>query len=200
MPIATQDLIFDIDIDELTAIKDSLGATQLDMKKAYNRALSRTAVTMQSRSAKLLKNEIQARKLKDVRRRLKSFRIKAESSDDLSSLRLWFGLNDFPVRALKGRVKRLGSKRSPRGAMFTPAGHKLGTQSWSNSFVARLNGARSVYHRRGARRYPIQEEKVAVGEPLQIKIEDEVFDQLPTVFIHHYTTDLRGRVSMREHS
>ncbi|MFM2476364.1 phage tail protein [Celerinatantimonas sp. MCCC 1A17872] len=196
MPIPNQSLLFNIDADELEAIRQSLDATTTDMIKAYNRALNRTAITLKSMSAKLLKDELQVRKLKTLRQRLKSFKAKGEGKD-LGSLRLWYGLNDLPVSRLKGRVKRQGTKKHPKGASFIPAASRLGTQHWDQGFVARLHGPRSVYQRTGRRRFPVKEEQVPVNDAMQIKIEDEIFEQLPTIFLHHYTTDLRGRIAMR---
>ncbi|MGB2080042.1 MAG: hypothetical protein ACPHV3_09655, partial [Vibrio sp.] len=42
--------------------------------------------------------------------------------------------------------------------------------------------------------------KVDINDSLQIKIEDEIFEQVPEIFMKHYETDLKGRVRMRNKS
>ncbi|CAG9000661.1 MAG: hypothetical protein CENE_02661 [Candidatus Celerinatantimonas neptuna] len=199
MAITNQNLIFDIDTDELKAIKQMFGANERDMRKAYNRALNRTAVTVQSMSARLLKDELSARKLSAVRARLRHYRLRADGPA-LSGLKLWFGLNDMPVSQLKGTIRRLGSRKNPDGAQFTPSAQELSARTFRDSFIAKLGSRRSVYHRKGRKRFPVSEDVIAISDALHVRIEDDIFDQLPKIFLHHYTTDLKGRVAKRNAS
>ena len=59
-----QNLLFDIDLEELEAVKLMLGGTDKEFRQAYNRALSRTAVTLNMLGRRLLRDELQARNLK----------------------------------------------------------------------------------------------------------------------------------------
>ncbi|HHY0435716.1 TPA: phage tail protein [Vibrio parahaemolyticus] len=189
-------LLFDIDLEELEAVQLMLGGTDKEFRQAYNRALSRTAVTLNMLSRRLLRDELQARSIKAIRNRLQKFRLK-KSGKALDELKLWFGLNDMPVSKLKGRVRRVGTKKSPKGAVFTPASSALSHQTYSDSFVARIGKRKSIFTRKGQARYPVKEETVPINEAIHVKIEDEIFDQIPDIFLKHFITDLKGRVAQR---
>lgn len=194
-----QSLVFGIDPSELESVQLMLGGTEKDLLAAYNRAIARTSVTMKSQSSKLMRDGMDAKGLKEVRKRMQvhkySFRLGQTDSDKLDELKLWFGLNDMSIGRLKGRLSRLGSKRSPAGAAFTSK--TLGQQKYEDGFISRVRGKRSIFARKGAARFPIREKKVAVGEALQFRLEDEVFMDLPEVFMQHFTTDMKGRVAGR---
>lgn len=190
-----QNLMFDIDLDDLKAIQLLVGATNKEMLKAYNRALSRTAVTIRKLSTKMLKDSLQARNAALLRRRLKQFKVK-QSGKGLDELKLWFGLNDLPASSLKGRSRRKGSKKKPNGAVFIPASPLLKPVHAEKGFVAKIKGPRSVFTRNGKERWDISEVMVNI-EPVQEAIEDDIFVQLPQIFLKHFETDLRGRVAIR---
>lgn len=190
-----QNLMFDIDLDELKAIQSLIGANTTEMLKAYNRALSRTAVTIRKLSLKMMKDSLQAKNAALIRRRLKQFKVK-QSGKNLDELRLWFGLNDLPASALKGRSRRKGSKKKPNGAMFIPASPALKPVHEDKGFVAKVKGPRSVFTRNGKERWKISEAKVNI-QPIQEEIEDDIFVLLPDIFLKHFETDLRGRVAIR---
>ncbi len=80
----------------------------------------------------------------------------------LDELKLWFGLNDIPVGFLKGRIKRLGTKSEPKGAMFTPTGN-IKPQFYDKSFVTRAYKRRSIFSRVGKKGYPIREARVPIA-------------------------------------
>ncbi|WP_105901428.1 phage tail protein [Vibrio gangliei] len=191
-----QNLLFNIDTEEIDAIQNVFGATQAQVKAAYNRALTRTAKTMKSMANKKLKDELQVRRMKDLRRRLQTFRLKSTSKQTrLDELKLWFGMNDIPVSKLKGRIKALGAKKRPQGAMFSPAG-KVKAQTYDDGFVANAYNKRSIFTRTTQAQYPIKEARVPVSDELQDAIEDEIFSELTDVFMKHFETDLKGRVRM----
>ncbi|MEZ9525718.1 phage tail protein [Enterovibrio norvegicus] len=187
-----QNLRFDIDTKELIAIADQLEATEAQLEAAYNRALKRTAVTVRSLSNKLIRDKTQAKSLKAIRKRFQHYRLTSSRFDEL---KLWFGLNEMSVGALKGRHKRLGTKKKPKGAMFTPKGD-MGAQTYDDGFVARLYNRRSIFARKGERRFPVKEARVPISDALHVAIEDEIFDQLPEIFLRHFESDLKGRTKM----
>ncbi|EPZ5431763.1 phage tail protein [Vibrio parahaemolyticus] len=191
-----QNLLFDIDLEELEAVKLMLGGTDKEFRQAYNRALSRTAVTLNMLGRRLLRDELQARNLKAIRNRLQKFRLK-KSGKALDELKLWFGLNEMPISKLKGRVKRIGTKKSPNGAEFKPASSSLNHQMYPDSFVARIGKRKSIFTRKGKARYPVKEETVPINDAIHVKIEDEIFDQIPDIFLKHFITDLKGRIAQR---
>jgi len=181
-------LLFDIDLDDLTYIQDAVGATEEQLIASYNRALKRTAVTIRKLARKHLKDELQLKNVKALRSRLKDYVIKQHG---LTELKLWYGLNALPVSAFKGRMSQ-GSA----GASFAPAGPS-GRRHYKGSFVARMrNGKRSIWRRLSADRNHLTEERVDVHKGLQESVEDEVFDQLPDIFLAHLETDLKGRVKL----
>jgi len=191
-----QNLIFDIDLDELEAIRKQLDATPKEVTKAYNRALSRTAVTIKKLSQRMIKDELQVRNTKILRQRLQQFCVK-KSGKGLDELKLWFGLDPFSVGSLKGRTKKNGSRKKPNGATFTPSSPALSSQMFSKGFVAKFSKSKSVFIRTGKGKNAIKEAKIDVDNALQEKIEDEIFDKLPEIFLKHFETDLKGRIAIR---
>ena len=196
MAINQQNLLFNIDLEELEAVKQTLGGTDKEFRQAYNRALSRTAVTLNMLGRRLLRDELQARNLKAIRNRLQKFRLK-KSGNALDELKLWFGLNDMPISKLKGRVRRIGTKKSQNGAEFKPASSLLNNQVYPNSFVARIGKRKSIFIRKGKARYSVYEETVPISDAMHVKIEDEIFDKIPEIFLQHFITDLKGRIAQR---
>ncbi|WP_281629182.1 hypothetical protein [Vibrio sp. St2] len=192
----SQNLIFDIDVEELDAIRMIHGATEAQMRAAYNRAISRTSVTLKKLTAKKYKDALQVKNAKLIRKRLQQFRIKSPSKQrKLDELKLWFGLNDMPVGHLKGRVQRVGTKKSPQGATFTPRGAAK-AQRYKEGFVAKRYGRRSIFTRTTKKSYPVKEARVSISDELSEVIEDDIFSQVPEIFLHHYEADIKGRVRM----
>ncbi|HGS5314525.1 TPA: phage tail protein [Vibrio parahaemolyticus] len=187
---------FYIDVEELEAVQNILGATESQVKAAYNRAISRTARTVRSLANKEIRDSMQVKNLKAIRKRFQNFRLRSPSKQKkFDELRLWFGLNDMSVGYLRGRIRRNGSKRSPNGATFTPKG-KMAPQTYQQGFIAHRYKRRSIFSRSTDNRYPIKEARVPVSEALQVTIEDEIFERLPEIFLKHFETDLKGRVKM----
>lgn len=181
-------LTFDIDLEELEAIGSQLTATEHQLKAAYNRALSRTQVTMQARSRKLLADALGAKSAKRVQRRMQTFKLRRAKKNQLSDLKLWFGLNDVAPNNLKGRM----SAKHGEGATFTSA--KLGSHKFDRGFVFTRGGKKYLYERFGKDENKIRSVKIGVAEQLRDRIEDESFDDLPEVFMSHFETDLKGRI------
>ncbi len=181
-------LTFDIDLDELDAIRAQLSATEHQLKAAYNRAISRTQQTMQKRSRKLLANSLGAKSAKRVQRRMQTFKLKRAGKNQLTDLKMWFGLNDVAPNNLKGRI----TAKQGEGATFSSP--KLGSHKFNNGFVFTRGGQRYLFERFGKDKNKIRSVKIAVSERLKSRIEDESFHDLPEVFMSHFETDLKGRV------
>lgn len=199
MQINQQSLLFNIDPSELEGVQLMMGATEKEMMAAYNRAIARTSVTMKSQGARLIREGMDAKSLKEIRKRMQAYKYAfrlGQTGQSLDELKLWFGLNDMSVGRLKGRISRLGTKRAPSGAAFNSS--KLGKTEFKDGFVTKLRSKRSIFSRKGAARFPVREAQVAVADPVQIKLEDEIFASLPEVFMQHYTTDMKGRVAGRD--
>ena len=186
-------LTFDIDLDELDAIRAQLSATEHQLKAAYGRALSRTQVTMQARSRKLLADSLGAKSAKRVQRRMQTFKLRRSKKNQLTDLKLWFGLNDIGPHNLKGRMTAVRGA----GADFRSA--KVGSHHFDRGFIFERSGSRYLYERIGKKDGSIRSVKIAVAKGLQERIEDESFDDLPEVFMAHFETDLKSRVKLGMH-
>ncbi|EOG7750586.1 MULTISPECIES: hypothetical protein [Vibrio] len=192
-----QNLLFHIDVDELKAIQQQLGATEAQLLASYNRALSRTAQTLRTLSKSLIKSDLEPKSINKLRQRIKHFKIRSTSKlERLDEVKLWFGLNDVPISLLRGTMSRIGSKKNSKGARFKPKG-KIQSKDWRSGFIAApMYRTKSIYQRTSNSRYPIKEADVSINERTQISIEDEIFDRTPDIFFRHFQTDLKGRVKM----
>lgn len=172
-------LTFDIDARDLRAIQDELAASDQQVYRAFNRALTRTAATLRRMSSKGLKDELQLRNAKALRRRLRTIRLRRRTLDEV---RLWYGSNDLPVSAFKGRPTA-----TSRGASFKG-------RDFNGAFLAKgKDGKRTIYKRRGRARLPIVEQTMPVKDQVDVYLEDEIFPDLEEIFFRHFRADLRAR-------
>lgn len=176
-------LYFDVDTDDLKRVASDLGATDKQVRYAFNYARKRTATTLRTMAARGLKDELQLRTVTLLRKRLKS--VKLRSSDD--GLALWFGLNDMPVSWFKGTPKRTAGGATARGHEFAGA------------FVAKstFKGRRTVFKRKGKGRLPIEEQNLPVSDQAQVFIEDRIFVQTEQLFWKYFQRDLDARVRFK---
>ena len=182
--------MFDIDVSALEQLRVEISATQHQMLMVYNRALNRTAKHMHRISAGMILTALAAKNHKAVDKRIKPFikrrNFTKEGAGDLSSAKLWYGLNDFRVSELKGRLQNPRRQKQPRdletGLFFeNQKGARRGNfytqklqghgpmMSWPDSFVAKRYGAKSVWIRldRGG----IEEARVPVHDALEDAID-----------------------------
>ena len=146
---------------------------------AYGRAMRRTAGNIRKLSSKGLQSELGLRNATALRRRLKDFRIKRGRSE---SIVMWFGANDLPLSAFKGR---------PRAV---PGGIEFNGTTLVGAFFARPGGKkRGVYTRAGAARYPIIEAMIPVADRMMIFLEDEVFVDIEGLFFRNFESEVRAR-------
>lgn len=204
--------MFDIDTSALQSLRESMGATQHQMLMAYNRALNRTAKHMHRVSVGVMIEALAVKGRKVVNKRVKPFvkrrNFGKESSGELSSAKIWYGLNDFRVHDLRGSMRNprkqkqernpdtgqfMKTKKGARGATFVPKSAGLSSMSWPDSFVARRYGAKSVWIRRDGG--GIEEARVPVYEALEDAIDDYIFENIGSVFMRYFEQDLRGRVA-----
>ncbi|HGL6841573.1 TPA: hypothetical protein ACKFTL_004226 [Citrobacter koseri] len=207
-----RDLPVDIDVDAIWGIAESIGATQKQFRAAYSRALKRTAATLRKKAMADLKDGLAPRSINLVRRRLLSFRL--DRGSRLDNFRLWFGLNAIKVKDLKGRIfgrirphhtrrdKNTGrfikARRQADNAGFTPKGRLLSARTFENGEVARSRreNRRTVVIRDPQTRRT-HEAEIDIYEPMLNYIEDNAFAEAMEIFMHHFETDLRGRVKAR---
>lgn len=180
--------IFNIDLEQLYTAQDAVGATSAQMSAAYNRAVARTAVTIKKLAAKEVAGSLNLKSMKLVQKRLQQFRLRSKSKNMMDEeLKLWFGLNDVSVGFMKGSIKK-----TSRGAKFTPTG-SISSHYYDGGFVMDRYKRRSIFLREGSK---VKEARVPVSNELQETIEDDVFSELPDIFMHHFNVDLKSRVKL----
>ena len=155
-----------LDMQSLHDIREIFGATQEQMLMAYTRALRRTEVTLRKKIQAIINSDIAPENKEKLRKRLMSFRT-MRAGRELGDLKLWFGLNQFRVKDLKGTV--VGDilphhvlrdpytgrfARGPQAAgpppAFKPKGGALSSKVWPGGFIRRDDeGRKRIYTRRG---------------------------------------------------
>lgn len=207
-----RDLPVDIDVNAIWGIAEQIGATQKQFRAAYTRALSRTAATLRKKAMADLKDGLAPRSMDLVRRRLLSFRL--ERGSQLDNFRLWFGLNAIKVKDLKGRIsgrirprhsrrdkstgRYIKATRQTQEVGFAPKGNLLSSQTFTNGEVARSrrDKQRTVVIRDPQTRRT-REAEVDIYEPMLNYVEDNAFAEAIDIFMHHFESDIRGRVKAK---
>lgn len=175
---------FELDAKQIGTLVTELGVTEKQAKFALSRALNRTAATLRRMSERGLKSELDIKKLSYLRKRLKSIRFKRANFD---GMKLWYGLNDMPVSALRGRITA-----ARKGAQFSG---KAGSQVFADGFIrksARGYG-RTILMRKGKARLPLDEAAMPVKDRMDVFVEDEVFVQVDEIFWKHFERDMLAR-------
>lgn len=204
--------MFDIDTSALQSLRESMKASEQQMLMAYNRALNRTAKHMHRASVGMMVDALAVKGRKVVKKRVQPFvkrrNFRKEGGGDLSSAKIWYGLNDFRVHDLRGSLRKqrkqkqrrnpdtgqfMKTKKGARGATFVPKGAGLSSMSWPDSFVAKRYGAKSIWIR--IAEGGIEEARMPVHEALEDAIEDYIFENIGSVFMRYFEQDLRGRVA-----
>lgn len=181
-------LSYDIDWSSLVRVADELGGTDKQVKFALTRALRRTEATLRRMSSKGLQRELQLRAAGALRKRLKSIKVrKVGGLGAGNEVGLWYGLNDLPVSAFKGRPRENAS-----GAAFR-------SQQYDGGFVAKskVKGKQTIFKRKGAERLPVVEQLVPIESAAIEFIEDQVFDQVEQIFWQHFRRDLAARIKFQ---
>lgn len=171
---------FDFDDQRLVDVAAEYDATPKQLDLARNRAVKRTAGTIRRLASTGLKTELGLRNAKALRRRVKEFKV----GKGRNSLKIWFGANDLPFSAFKGRPRQV------------PGGVQFGNTMVHGAFIAKVSGRRGVFQRVGARAYPIVEATLPVADRMMIYLEDEVFIDVDNIFFKHFTAEIRARTML----
>jgi hypothetical protein len=177
-------IYFDIDAKKIGNLITELQLTERQAKFALGRAFRRTAATLKKLSERGLKSELDVKKMAYLRRRLRFSRFSRQSFE---GARLWYGANDIPVSALRGKLSTSGT-----GASF--AG-KAGSEEFKGGFVrnSRRGWGKTIFVRKDKARLPIYEASMPVKDRMDIFVEDEVFDKINDIFWNHFERDMKSR-------
>lgn len=171
----------EIDIRQLADTSKELGASELQIKLALWRALGRTAKKLRTLSARGLKNQLQLRRVTELRKRLKFLKIKSSKRD---GYKLWYGLNDMPVSWFKGTPKETVDGATFQGVNFPGA------------FVGKSHkkGRKTILKRRGNARLPVIEQLMPVKDKAMVFIEDHIFLDVEEMIYIEFYRDLQARI------
>lgn len=170
-------LSFDFDDTEVKEIAREFSATPKQLEMAERRALKRTAATLRKLSTGGLKSELGLRTTRELRRRIKEYRVGRGGS----ALKLWYGANDLPWSAFKGRPRQV------------PGGVQFGNDMIHGAFLARIGGRRGVYRRETSRAFPVKEVQREISDRVMIYLEDEVFVDIDAIYFKHLRSEVRAR-------
>ena len=171
-----------IDDADLAAVIDQFA--DLDPKAiplAFNRAMRRTEQSVMSQSRKVLQQELALRNQKSVKARVRTYIRPAAS--DMAEMKFWFGMNDLSPNAFKGTPKKTRGGLMFRGSYYDKA------------FVSVRRGRKVYMQRETDQRYPVTKLTIPIPDDIIVKIEDEVLERMPDIFLRHFETDLRGRAN-----
>ncbi|MGL5596594.1 MAG: phage tail protein [Aeromonas sp.] len=171
-----------IDDADLAAVIDQFA--DLDPKAiplAFHRAMKRTEQSVMSQSRKVLQQELALRNQKSVKARVRTY-IRPASSD-MAEMKFWFGMNDLSPNAFKGTPKKTRGGLMFRGSYYDKA------------FVSVRKGRNVYMQRETDQRYPVTKLTIPIPDDIIVKIEDEVLERMPEIFMRHFETDLRGRAN-----
>lgn len=169
--------IDDVDISAVTNMFADLDPKAITM--AFHRAMKRTEKSVMSQSRKVLQQELELRNQKSMKARVRTYIRPAAS--DMAEMKFWFGMNDLSPNAFKGTPKKTRGGMMFRGSYYDKA------------FVSLRKGRKVFMQRETDMRYPITKLTIPIPDDIVVKIEDEVLERMPDIFMRHFETDLRGR-------
>jgi hypothetical protein len=170
-------LAFDFENGDLHDIADEYAATPKQVKLAGIRSAKRTAGTIRRLSAGHLKTELGLRNATVLRRRIQEHR----TDRRWSGYKVWFGANDLPISAFKGRPKKVSG------------GIMIGDNMIHGGFMMKIRGKRKVMYRYGALRGQIREAELPIGDRMISWLEDNVFADVSGIFLKHFVSEIRAR-------
>lgn len=152
------------------------------IRMAYHRAMKRTEITIRKQALNLMRERLGLRPVqRSLKRRVQAY---LKPGQDSAELKFWFGLNDLDPLLFKGGVRKAAGGLMIRGTYHEQA------------FVAVIRGRRGVWRRKGKQRTPLERIRVPIDDEMIVALEDEVFLNLPDIFLRHFETDLRGRSTL----
>lgn len=196
--------LFTFDLDVLQRITAGANASKKQMEMAYSRALSRTVITLRKQALALIKQGLSPKGLDRVRRRMLAIR-RSGKGTDVDEFKMWLGLNPIKVKYLNGRIKgkplphhayrdargRYADNPQPAPAPeFMPKGAMLSPVTYPGGKVRPDRTGRTTIVTAEGR-----DAEVDIYDALHTRIEDEIFTEAVAIFMHHFETDLRGRVN-----
>lgn len=202
---------FYVDARALQEIQSSLKATYAQTNMAYNRALDKTLRKLQVNSLSMMREVTGAKDKKSIDKRVKTYvrHPKGTNKRMPAAGRIWFGLNDMPVSALKGTMKNPpGAKaknrkrdergrflpgRGARGATFNPKSAALASESYPGGFVTTVRGKRSIFMRVEGKSY-LREAKIPVSDAVEAGISSDIFADAGETLMELFTKELKGLV------
>lgn len=207
--MSSNKFLFSIDTKALQETAKALGATHVQFRKAFQRAMKRTGATLRKSAAQAMKSGLAPRKSKRFVKRL----IFSYSGDKnaIGEGRMWFGLDSVKASELKGRVrgsirqrhklrdKKSGrfkrSRRKSRGVSFEPKGTMLPPVAFENGEVRRSKrtNQRVIYVREGPHRRA-REAEISIYAPMMEYIGGPAFTEAVSIFEKHFDVDIKGRV------
>ncbi|MFB9149531.1 phage tail protein [Roseovarius ramblicola] len=170
------------DQGEMQRIAREFDASEKDLRRAYARALSRTARKMRTQARKALREGLDLRAASILKARLRLARMRPRGKK-IGAARLWVGANDLPATAFKGRPRQ------------TATGARVGGREFPGAFVGTSadSGKRMVFRRAGRSRLPIFRETVPVQDEVNAVLEGEVFDDMADAFMAAFRAEVRAR-------
>ncbi|WMY72724.1 hypothetical protein RHD99_14710 [Buttiauxella selenatireducens] len=153
------------------------------IRLAFHRAQRRTEGTVRQQAVRMMQQRLQL--ASGAQKRLRK-RVQAHlkpSAADASEMKYWFGLNDIDPALFRGGIRRVKGGLMIRGTYYERA------------FVAVLHGKKKVMQRVGKAAYPVVSLTVPISDEMTTALEDELFERIPDIFLRHFETDLRGRVT-----
>jgi hypothetical protein len=152
----------------------AIGATERQAKTAAVRAINKTAVWAQSKSAREISAETKV-KLKLIRQRLRLIRANS------SSLKAFILAKLYGIQAIK-----LGNPKQ------NASGASVANHSFPGAFVAKMpkTGHVGIYKRKTSKRLPIQEQYVQIDPPASEIIRENIENEATEVFIKYFKHEL----------
>jgi hypothetical protein len=146
-------------------VVEAIGATEAQIRISAMRAINKTALWIQSRSAREISDETKI-KLKLIRQKLRVVKATRET------LKAFIMGNLYDIKAIK-----LGGPRQ------TASGVTVGARKFPGAFIARMpkTGHIGIFKRKTRNRLPIQEQYISFGTNASDIIQRNVDDEAPVV-------------------
>ena len=185
--IPSPQVSIEVDLHQVKMVIDELKSTKEEVGASLSKALRRTASALRVMSSKRLIPERQLRRAMDLRKRLKTMKVRAKGKDAEQVIGLWFGLSRMPVSAFKGRPVQTGKGVSFRG------------REYEGRFLATMPGKThaGMFRRKGRARLPIVGQNVEIKDMVDPIIEDEIFPKATEISIRNFLHDLKWRARQR---
>jgi hypothetical protein len=174
---------FDVTVvDNFDQVVEAIVATESQIRTAAMRAINKTALWIQSQSAREISGETKI-KLKLIRQKLRVIKASRET------LKAFIMGNLYAIKAIK-----LGNPRQ------TASGITIEAHKFPGAFVARMpkTGHVGVFKRKARNRLPIQEQYVSLGTNAPHIIQRNVDDEAPAVFMRYFKHELNYVTSLTQ--